>query len=306
MKKYIKIALLIFLVGLGTAGFSAVNSVAGLYSPLDNAGASARVLAMGSAFVGLADDSSALFWNPSGLSGIKNTEMSLNHNSWLAGIVQETGVVAVPTKNLGAFALGANYVNYGSMAGYDNSGNKTADYSANSYGLSLGWGKEIAKNISAGFAINGASKNIGANGYSDVSADLGALWSPRKDLKLGVSYSHLGSKMAGYSLASDLRFGGSYNLAISKTNQLLLAAGGVYEQNGVNRLQLGAEDMIHSFLALRIGYNLPLADTEIQGLKSITAGVGIVLKRISVDYAYIPFGDLGTTQRISLGYKFGK
>src|SRR6185369_7483472 len=96
MNKRLMLVGLLGLGALGSPGFSAVSSVAGLANPMDNAGVSARAVGMGSAFVGVADDSSALFWNPAGLGGLDNVELALHHNSWLAGIIQETAVLALP------------------------------------------------------------------------------------------------------------------------------------------------------------------------------------------------------------------
>src|ERR1700734_2571980 len=64
-------------------GFSQtmIYSAASTAVPLDYLEGSARDLALGSAFVGIADDSSAIFFNSAGLSGLQNPEVSLNHNS---------------------------------------------------------------------------------------------------------------------------------------------------------------------------------------------------------------------------------
>ncbi len=43
-------------------------------------------------------------------------------------------------------------------------------------------------------------------------------------------------------------------LSFAKTNHLLVAAAASFEPEGVNRLQIGAEDQIYSFLAMRVGY----------------------------------------------------
>ncbi len=51
--------------------------------------------------------------------------------------------------------------------------------------------------------------------------------------------------------------------------------------------------------AVRCGYTLK--NTSITGL---TVGAGLVIDSISVDYAYIPFGDLGVTHRFSLSFAF--
>jgi hypothetical protein len=287
-------------------GVADVNSVASLADPLDNADGGARATGMGSAFVGVADDSTALMWNPAGLGGLRNTELSLNHNSWLAGIIQETAIAAVPVGNLGTFGFSGNYVNYGSLLGYDSTGAQTANYTADSYGFGAGWGKEILPGLSAGLALNAVMQTIASTTYSDLSAELGVLWCPVEHLRLGASYSSLGTNVAGYSLASTLRLGGSYRFNLAPDNQLLLAASAALEQSGENSLQFGGEDLIHSCLALRAGYQASLSDNQIDGVTGLSLGIGILFGGFSLDYAYLPFGDLGIAQRISLSYEFGQ
>jgi hypothetical protein len=305
MFKRISWAVLLFLAIAGAAP-AAVNSVAGLANPLDNAGVSARALAMGSAFVGVADDSSALLWNSAGLGGLRDPEIALHHNSWLAGILQETAVGVMPLGRLGGVGLSVNYVNYGTFAGYDANGERQGDYSANRFGFGLGWGKEFIPGLSAGAAIKGAMRNVDNNSSSDASADFGALWAPLPGLRLGVDVANLGTKVDGYNQALDIRVGASYLHRVAADNRLLLAASGTVEPQGVNRLHVGAEDLIHNFLALRIGYQANLAETQIQGLSGLTAGGGISFSGLGLDYAFLPYGDLGAAHRVSLSYKFGQ
>jgi hypothetical protein len=46
----------------------------------------ARAIAMGEAFTPVADDASALYWNPAGLTKIEGTEVILHTSSWPAGL----------------------------------------------------------------------------------------------------------------------------------------------------------------------------------------------------------------------------
>jgi hypothetical protein len=306
MSTRIKIASALCLAALAAPAFGGVNSVASLADPLGNGGASARALGMGSAFVGLADDSSALFWNPAGLGTLQNAEVALHHNSWLAGIIQETLVGALPLGRLGGAALSANYVNYGSLAGYDESGNRTDNYSPTRFGMGAGWGIEVLPRVFAGAALKASTQTIADSSYTNVSADLGALWIPEPNIRLGLSYANVGTPVAGYALAQALRLGGSYGVDFSPSNRLLLALSSSIEPSGVNKVQLGLEDMISSMLALRLGYQAGLADSRIDGLSGLTAGLGIRYEGFGLDYAWLPYGDLGSTHRISLGYQFGR
>ncbi|MBP7310112.1 MAG: hypothetical protein KA984_02345, partial [Candidatus Cloacimonetes bacterium] len=49
-------------------------------------GAGVKALGMGGAFVALADDGSALYWNPAGLSQIRDSELSAMHAFLYGGL----------------------------------------------------------------------------------------------------------------------------------------------------------------------------------------------------------------------------
>ena len=48
-------------------------------------GVGGRASAMGDAFIAIADDASALYWNPAGLVFAKQNEVMFSHNSWAVG-----------------------------------------------------------------------------------------------------------------------------------------------------------------------------------------------------------------------------
>ena len=62
----------------------------------------------------------------------------------------------------------------------------------------------------------------------------------------------------------------------------------------------GAEVRLMDLLALRVGY-----DGRIDADNGLTAGFGVKVADMGVDYAYIPFGRLGNSHRVALTYQFG-
>lgn len=66
-----------------------------------NIGAGARGLAMGSAQVASANDATAGYWNPAGLTGVKDhPNLSLMHAEYFAGIAKyDYGALAIPVNN---------------------------------------------------------------------------------------------------------------------------------------------------------------------------------------------------------------
>jgi hypothetical protein len=295
-------ALLFF--GGGAAWGQMISPGAALVTPLSQLGASARSDALGAAFTGIADDDSALFFNSAGLSGLSNARISLNHNSYLAGTFEETLLVGLPAGDLGGFAGALQYVFWGALDERDSFGVDQGTYDDNDIALSVGWGKEWAKGFSLGAAVFATQQKIVDSLYSSLSGQAGLLWIPWNDFRLGLVYSGFGTPVEGQALASDFKGGLSnlFHLSVDKT--LLAAFSGTYEPNGVSRLQGGVEAGFQKNYFLRIGYQLPLSDNQVTGFANFTAGAGIRLGSLILDYAFVPYGDLGTSHRISLAYDF--
>ena len=70
----------------------------------------------------------------------------------------------------------------------------------------------------------------------------------------------------------------------------------------------GAEIYLFNTLALRAGYNSKIADTELGKTTSLTngltVGAGLKLGKLNLDYAFVPYGEIGDTHRMSLGVRF--
>ncbi len=53
-------------------------------------GVGAKPVAMGGAFCAVADESSAIYWNPAGLAFLKDRELSFTHIAWLKELTMNT------------------------------------------------------------------------------------------------------------------------------------------------------------------------------------------------------------------------
>jgi tetratricopeptide (TPR) repeat protein len=293
-----------FLMVLGCAGAQTVNSAAGLADPLENLQGSARDLSLGSAFVGVADDTSALFFNSAGLSGLSRPEVGLNHNSYLAGTFQETLTAGFPAGDLGGLAFALDYVNWGTIDLRDSLGNAQGDFNDSDVGFTAGWGREWLPGFSVGIALRALQQKVVNDLYSSLAADLGLLWTVSPGWKLGLSYLNLGTPLGGSALTQELKVGGSFFTALSPSFTLLTALSGSVVPNGLGGMQAGLEGVLDRRWALRVGYQIPFYDNQVSGFANFTAGAGVKFSSLSLDYAYLPFGNLGTSNRISLSYQF--
>jgi hypothetical protein len=280
------------------------NSASSLLLPLDNTGGSARAAAMGSAFVAVADDSSAILWNPAGLGELRQGQIGLYHNSWLVNTDQESLAAGLPMGDLGGIGAMVSYMDYGTFPGRDAVGNITPDYTVDRMGFMLGWGKEWTPGFSTGLALQGGVQSALGYSYSVWSGDVGLLYQFDPHMRFGAALVDFGGDLSGDWAAAALRFGVSYDPKWVGPHRLLVDFDGTVEFQGVNRVGVGAEYSYQSKYFLRAGYEFHEQDDLIPGLQDLTAGAGIRFDDLELDYAYLPYGELGTSQQISLSYFF--
>ncbi|MFQ6032529.1 MAG: OmpP1/FadL family transporter [Candidatus Zixiibacteriota bacterium] len=159
----------------------------------DNLGNSARATGMGNAFVGLADDPSAIFYNPAGLARLKTWHLSLlydkkskygltdNENPFLA-----SGVVVFPIRN--NFWVGVSGCQRGSWS----DPTQVVTNNIGQLSLSAQVNDQIALGFSGKFLYN---SNFGKKKGADF--DLGVLYQPIKSFSVGIAGENL--------LATDMR-----------------------------------------------------------------------------------------------------
>ncbi len=255
----------------------------------------ARAAAMGGAFTALADDATALYWNPAGLAQLKKAEFSATYNSWFQEISQGYLSLTFPSPG-GTFALGVNYVDMGKMKGYDISEGgdpvSTGDFGVSDIQASLGYafGDKLMFGISGGMLQD----TIKDSTETAFLGTIGILFKPNSNFSLGISYQNLGSKLGESPLPAALRGG----LAV-KLGNLTLSLDVVSPNDNDSYFCGGVEFSLGSLIELRGGY------TSNQDIgEGYTAGIGFNTSTLSVDYACVTYGDLGNTHRVSLGMKW--
>lgn len=269
-------------------------------------GGGARAIAMGSTYVGIAEGSSAILWNPAGLAGMTFSEVALHHNSALAGAIQEIAVLGLALGRGNGLAASLTYEDNGSYEGRDGSGARLPDYSSRAYGLGLAWGLALPAGLSLGIGAKVNRQDLAGTASSAFAADFGALWSIDPLFTIGAAYTNFGPDVDGRRLAQGIRLGVSSELFQGSNYQWTLALSEESMTFGADSLHLGAEHLLHRFLALRAGYLFNVAKPQAAGLLGWTFGGGIQFPQFCIDYAFVPLAELGGMQRVSLTYAFGQ
>ena len=289
-KKLIKAAILSsFILVLGGASYASdVGTTAANFLKI---GIGARATAMGGAFTGLADDATALYWNPAGLTQIEGREFSATYSSWFPGINRGYITYVMP-KLGGVTAVGFNYVSAGVIEGRDEEGTPTGNFGAVNTNLSLGYAHKISNNAMLGASIGQVQLSIDGHARSAWIASVGFLIRNLRSFSLGLSFQNIGLKMGEDSLPSTVRAG-----IAKQWNALTFALDVVKTIDDAEPYYCaGLEWWLVDFSALRLGYTTG-QDTG----AGITAGLGFNYNDLNLDYAYVPYGDLGSTHRFSVG-----
>jgi len=255
-------------------------------------GVGARAAAMGEALTAVADDSTSLYWNPAGLARLEEGELSAMYNMWFEGIGQGYVSLGFPLLG-GTMGMGANYVTMGDLEGRDEAGNPTGTFQASDLHLCAGFAGRLGR-LLLGLSGGTVRSTIADDTQSAFLGTLGGLLEISQSFSLGLAAQNLGTKLGEDSLPLILKAG----LAL-KLGFLNLAADIAKPQDADLYYCAGVEGWIGEVLALRAGYK-----TNQDIGPGWTAGLGLKMGRFGLDYAYVPYDDLGTTHRISVGVGF--
>lgn len=272
-------------------------------------GVGARGAAMGEAHSAVANDVTSLHWNPAGLADMRFKEASVMHYSLVESIRYDQASFGLPTPQYGHFAFGINRLDYGDIQGYDAGALPTGKVTAKNLLLTGSWAKMLSPK----------SKLAGGVSVKYLQSDLAGYSATAPMLDLGLKLPFETGKFRGLSLAANVRNLGpdiEYDAQGSALPQqtvvgagyqafggnLILAADFIQPRAGDSYLAAGLEYRVFELLNLRVGYN---GISEFVG-NGITYGMGLQFKQWNLDYAFVPFGDLGDTSRVSVGIRFGK
>jgi hypothetical protein len=269
-----------------------------------NVGVGARYLAMGGAGSALSDDANSLYWNAAGLASAHRdfsiSDMELQQSTRL-----DFAAFALPTK-YGTFAAGGAYVSQGSLDGRDANGVPTGSFSASDADVGLGYGLKTDL-VDVGAAVKFVQSHIGSAQATTVAIDLGA----RKQVGqviLAAALRNLGPGMR-YDTETDdlpmrLALGAAYKFERGHTLTVELTNA---PRAGGTDVGFGGEFQAIKNVFLRAGYTTQTAITGGSGFdaaRGLTIGVGLHVGNWIIDYADVPMGELGNTQRFTLGAKF--
>ena len=261
-----------------------------------------RLAAMGGAGIGVVDDASAIYWNPAGLGRVQDNRYAFSHHQWFAGTKDEILQAALPSGS-GAFGLGLAYSGEPGIEFWDATNVPGDTFQTWDGVLAAGYGLTVARNYHIGAALKGFYQSLYTSAGYGGAVDVGFACRPFPFLGLGAIGRNIGIASYGpgiEQMPTEVGVGGM--LAAGPVNAVLDV---ILPMDDGPALHAGVEYVPVPELAVRLGYRTGPEDVGTLGLLSgLTAGLGVTIGGLSLDYAITPYGKLGLAHRIGLAATF--
>ena len=279
---------------------------------LDN-GVGARPMALGQAYVSIADDSTAGYWNPAGLGFLKKHDIQtmfvsnvFDYNYIFFGYAMPTRIGSFGFSLITAGTTGIPLVASPNAGSRPSSGGTFSDRS-NAFFISYAY--DFSPKISIGFNLKHVWQKLHTASAGGTGIDFGVLGKPVKGLSIGANFVNMIAPNMGWSntatnpsekLKRKVKLGMNY---IHKG--LLIAIDADILSGAKDSIHFGLEYKLGKYLALRGGYNY--INSRSTGDPSF--GIGLNFENFNFDYAFTSVTGSAFDEmihRLSFGYKFGE
>ncbi len=262
----------------------------------------------------------AAFLNPASLAGVAAeapSEVALGYDALLESSYAGSAAYARPLGRDGAFAAGLVYASQGAQTAYNSIGDATGRFAPTDLALGAWYARRLLGPLSLAGGLKLIRSSIDDRSGTTAAADLGLLAKHVAEigdgpLDVGFAVLNLGPalKLGGASdpLPARVRAGGLWRVAPNFDAGLDVN----FPVDQDPYASLGFEARLPAasvgskkpwVIALRGGYDQNRT-RGVDGLTGFSAGAGFDFSALRLDYAWIPFGDLGSVNRITIAFRF--
>ena len=298
-------------------------------------------IGMGSAFVSIANDATALYWNPAGITSMLQNNFMAVHTNWIADTRFDFAGLIIPVGDLGTLGFSVTMLSMGDMMvrTVDQPEGTGEYFSAGDLAIGATYARKLSERFSVGFTGKFIQETIWHEQATAFALDIGTSF--KTDLfggmVIGAALTNFGTPMqmsgrdtrqfisvdpsnsgSNFEIPSDIemnswslpllfQFGVSTNVVHQEDYRLTVAMDALHPNDDYESMNVGTEFAYQEYFFLRAGYeSLFLPDAE----GGFSFGIGVNTKNIANNfsllfaYAYRNMGRLDNTNTFSLGVQF--
>jgi hypothetical protein len=289
----------------------------------------AREAGLGEAVIASVYDVNAIFWNPAGITGMRNAEANFNYTKWIGDISVLSGAVGYNWDGIATIVLNYTTLDYGDIPEAlvaSSSGNidtRTGQsFSGSDLSFGVGIAKQFTDKLSIGLNLKYVREDLHTYSTDLWAFDVGTIYyTGWYGVRLAMSAQNFSTRarflytkeeeQQNYELplvfkiglgmdligGEDLVFGGN-----PERHHLALNVDAMHTNDYSERLHAGLEYTFYNIFSLRSGYRFNYEEGNLSFGAGLQYEFGYV--RFKFDYAYVSYDFLQSPHRFSIFFGF--
>jgi long-subunit fatty acid transport protein len=295
-------------------------------------GVGARGVGMGESFVAVANDASALYWNPAGLVQFDDNQVIASHTEYVVDIKHDFFGLVYHLS--GQDAVGASFSSL-HMRDMEIT-TETQPFGTGRYftfgdvAVGLTYSRKMTDQFSFGATVRYAEETLDVLKMRSVMVDLGTLyWTGLGTTRFAVTISNFGADVAprgtvtpfngvpvtdfqSFSLPTIFRLGIATDPIVTDDHRLTASVQLNHPNDNAEHIRLGVEYAFQKSFFLRAGLKRTIGQQllgeDATSEENVTFGAGVLVSLgftvAGADYAYANFNRLGSVHRLSVSITF--
>jgi hypothetical protein len=274
-----------------------------------------RAIAMGQAFVAVADDANAVYWNPAGLNQMGGIHATLQYDVFIETVRYNFGAIGAKLGKDAAVGLGVKLLSTGTENIVDASGNQPGGtFGLNYMDIDLAGAYRLSYYFDIGVALKYISKSLAGTSASTFAGDVGFMYhTPLPHLTAGLNVQNIGLGLKFAQVSDPLPFNVKVGVAYKMFNDdFTIAYDMNFPRDNAVSASFGGEYWYKNTLVGRFGYQFQGAIDQNQygigGKAGLYLGAGVKIPAfknyVGVDYAWTDTGFFGANHHFALDFYF--
>lgn len=298
-----------------------------------------EAIGLGGAYTAIANDASALYWNPGAVSRTGKNAVYASQTNWLVGSRHQWFGAKLMVTRQDAIGLSFNSLNYGArerVTTVDQPDGTGEYWNASDLSLNLTYCRNLTDRFSIGGSLKYINQQIWHESASGFAVDLGLLFITQfNGLRIAATLTNFGSELQldgrdllhridldpqasgnnetivarlktdSWPIPLTFHVGAAMPIIRSNNMTVTLAADAVRPTDNTETLNVGGSVEIMKILSLRGGYQTLFRNDSQTGM---TLGLGLRVPNpfadLKFDYAFQDFGLFGNIQSAGIGVSF--
>lgn len=298
-----------------------------------NLPASSHVAALGGRNISLLEDNAAIGWsNPARYAEVSDLSLDLDYMTYLAGTSWMGAHFAKAFGERHTLAVGAQYMDYGTMDETDETGQVIGTFKAKDIAVGVGYSYLLSDRWSGGASLKTLVSHLADYSAVTLSVDLGLnYYDEEQDLSLALALQNIGTQVNSYEDHQRTHLPFSFDIGFSKgmahlparihatlvditrwkDSYYALPEDGAekpgFSRKALNHFVLGLDILPTDNVTLSVGYNFRRAyELKAAGsshLAGFSAGGSLSLSNFNFGVSYARYHQAASSLMFSAGYK---